>query len=240
MDRLRARRAGAASSTVRERGDRRSVDGRIDRHDSRGGRARHSCACAPGAVSQHADQASARGRRAILLGALFPFLQVVATVRFETRRRPRGISPTDSRHRVSCSSSVGSSIAPALRRRRWSAPTLVVQSRQDNRIPPDAAERAFNLFTAYRPSTSLDRGQWPHHYGRLRRQAVFAAVCRLVRDARQTFARPVERPALTPSNREYRDRRGETDRAVRPRRRIVELPLGRDAVLHVFDKPATT
>jgi len=28
-----------------------------------------------------------------------------------------------------------------------SAPTLVVQSRQDNRIPPDAAERAFNLFT---------------------------------------------------------------------------------------------
>jgi carboxylesterase len=28
-----------------------------------------------------------------------------------------------------------------------SAPTLVVQSRQDNRIPPDAAERAFALFT---------------------------------------------------------------------------------------------
>lgn len=31
---------------------------------------------------------------------------------------------------------------------RVSAPTLVVQSRQDNRIPPDAAERAFSLFTA--------------------------------------------------------------------------------------------
>jgi carboxylesterase len=29
-----------------------------------------------------------------------------------------------------------------------SAPTLVIQSRQDNRIPPEAAERAFNLFTA--------------------------------------------------------------------------------------------
>jgi carboxylesterase len=28
------------------------------------------------------------------------------------------------------------------------APTLVIQSRQDNRIPPDAAERAFALFTA--------------------------------------------------------------------------------------------
>ena len=28
------------------------------------------------------------------------------------------------------------------------SPTLVVQSRQDNRIPPDAAERAFALFTA--------------------------------------------------------------------------------------------
>jgi carboxylesterase len=31
---------------------------------------------------------------------------------------------------------------------RVTAPTLVVQSRQDNRIPPDAAERAFALFTA--------------------------------------------------------------------------------------------
>lgn len=30
---------------------------------------------------------------------------------------------------------------------RVSAPTLVVQSRQDNRIPPEAAERAFALFT---------------------------------------------------------------------------------------------
>ena len=31
---------------------------------------------------------------------------------------------------------------------RVSAPMLVIQSRQDNRIPPDAAERAFALFTA--------------------------------------------------------------------------------------------
>jgi hypothetical protein len=40
---------------------------------------------------------------------------------------------------------VGSSIFAALRRDEAVAPTLVVQSRQDNRIPPDAAERAFNL-----------------------------------------------------------------------------------------------
>jgi len=57
-----------------------------------------------------------------------------------------------------------------------SAPTLVVQSRQDNRIPPDAAERAFNLFTV--PDRRLLWTEGNGHiitvdYGR---QAVFAAV----------------------------------------------------------------
>jgi carboxylesterase len=38
---------------------------------------------------------------------------------------------------------LGRAAAPAV-----AVPTLVIQSRQDNRIPPDAAERAFALFTA--------------------------------------------------------------------------------------------
>lgn len=56
------------------------------------------------------------------------------------------------------------------------APTLVIQSRQDNRIPPDAAERAFALFTA--PERRLIWTEGNGHvitvdYGR---QAVFASV----------------------------------------------------------------
>ncbi|MFL5639776.1 MAG: alpha/beta hydrolase, partial [Gemmatimonadaceae bacterium] len=59
---------------------------------------------------------------------------------------------------------------------RVSAPTLVVQSRQDNRIPPDAAERAFNLFT-----TRERRLLWTEGNGHIitvdyGRQTVFAAV----------------------------------------------------------------
>ena len=57
-----------------------------------------------------------------------------------------------------------------------SAPTLVVQSRQDNRIPPDAAERAFSLFRV--PDRHLLWTEGNGHiisvdYGR---QIVFAAV----------------------------------------------------------------
>jgi carboxylesterase len=57
-----------------------------------------------------------------------------------------------------------------------STPTLVVQSRQDNRIPPDAAERAFTLFTA--PDRRLLWTEGNGHiitvdYGR---DAVFTAV----------------------------------------------------------------
>ena len=55
-------------------------------------------------------------------------------------------------------------------------PTLVIQSRQDNRIPPEAAERAFALFTA--PERRLIWTEGNGHvitvdYGR---QAVFASV----------------------------------------------------------------
>ena len=57
-----------------------------------------------------------------------------------------------------------------------SAPTLVVQSRQDNRIPPDAAERAFSLFRV-----DDRRLLWTEGNGHIitvdyGRQAVFAAV----------------------------------------------------------------
>ena len=59
---------------------------------------------------------------------------------------------------------------------RVSVPTLVVQSRQDNRIPPDAAERAFSLFRV--PDRRLLWTEGNGHiitvdYGR---QVVFAAV----------------------------------------------------------------
>jgi carboxylesterase len=59
---------------------------------------------------------------------------------------------------------------------RVSAPTLVVQSRQDNRIPPEAAERAFALFAA--PDRRLIWTEGNGHvitvdYGR---QAIFASV----------------------------------------------------------------
>jgi carboxylesterase len=56
------------------------------------------------------------------------------------------------------------------------APVLVVQSRQDNRIPPDAAERAFALFTA-----EERRLMWTEGNGHIitvdyGRQAIFTAV----------------------------------------------------------------
>ena len=57
-----------------------------------------------------------------------------------------------------------------------SVPTLVVQSRQDHRIPPEAAERAFSLFT-----TPQRRLMWTEGNGHIitvdyGRQAIFAAV----------------------------------------------------------------
>jgi carboxylesterase len=78
-----------------------------------------------------------------------------------------------------------------------SVPTLVIQSRQDPRIPPEAAERAFSLFTA-----SERRLMWTEGNGHIitvdyGKQAVFAAVSAWleahVRDAR-TLRQP---PRLT-------------------------------------------
>lgn len=59
---------------------------------------------------------------------------------------------------------------------RVAVPTLLVQSRQDNRIPPDAAERAFALF-----GVSDRRLMWTEGNGHIisvdyGRQAIFAAV----------------------------------------------------------------
>jgi carboxylesterase len=59
---------------------------------------------------------------------------------------------------------------------RVTVPTLVVQSRQDNRIPPEAAERSFALFTARERQLVWTEGNGhviTVDYGR---QAVFAAV----------------------------------------------------------------
>lgn len=83
---------------------------------------------------------------------------------------------------------------------RVSSPTLVVQSRQDNRIPVDAAERAFALFT-----TNERRLLWTEGNGHIitvdyGREVVFAAVAdwlaaHMVADGRLADARPlVERP----------------------------------------------
>lgn len=59
---------------------------------------------------------------------------------------------------------------------RVETPTLVIQSRQDNRIPPEAAERAFSLFAA-----GDRRLMWTEGNGHIitvdyGRQAIFAAV----------------------------------------------------------------
>lgn len=59
---------------------------------------------------------------------------------------------------------------------RVTAPTLVVQSRQDHRIPPEAAERAFALFTTRERNLIWTEGNGhiiTVDYGR---QAIFSAV----------------------------------------------------------------
>ena len=87
---------------------------------------------------------------------------------------------------------------------RVSVPTLVVQSRQDNRIPPDAAERAFALFGA-----SDRQMMWTEGNGHIisvdyGRQAIFSAVADWL--AAHSGARPAEdlsrerrAPARTPT-----------------------------------------
>jgi carboxylesterase len=84
-----------------------------------------------------------------------------------------------------------------------SVPTLVVQSRQDNRIPPDAAERAFALFTAHERQILWTEGNGhiiTVDYGR---QAVFAATTdwlnKHARDPRRLppVERLTERPRIS-------------------------------------------
>jgi len=86
---------------------------------------------------------------------------------------------------------------------RVSVPTLAIQSRQDNRIPPDAAERAFALFTA-----SERRLMWTEGNGHIitvdyGRQAIFVAVAdwiatHAVHDTRELpdAGRGAERPRI--------------------------------------------
>jgi carboxylesterase len=81
---------------------------------------------------------------------------------------------------------------------RVAAPTLVIQSRQDHRIPQDAAERSFALFTA-----SQRRLIWTEGNGHVitvdyGRQAVFASVIEWLASHTRSEARPLaasERPA---------------------------------------------
>ena len=83
---------------------------------------------------------------------------------------------------------------------RVSVPTLVVQSRQDHRIPPDAAERAFALFT-----TPTRRMMWTEGNGHIitvdyGRQAIFAAVndWLATHTSREEPALPAARPMSAP------------------------------------------
>ena len=83
---------------------------------------------------------------------------------------------------------------------RVSVPTLVVQSRQDHRIPPDAAERAFALFT-----TPTRRMMWTEGNGHIitvdyGRQAIFAAVndWLATHATREEPALPAARPVSAP------------------------------------------
>jgi carboxylesterase len=79
---------------------------------------------------------------------------------------------------------------------RVTAPTLVIQSRQDNRIPPDAAERAFALFRATERRLIWTEGNGhiiTVDYGRL---AVFASTMEwLERYSARAAARSLASPA---------------------------------------------
>jgi carboxylesterase len=111
-----------------------------------------------------------------LLGAIVPFLRAGGerSIRdpAEVRRNlgygfttPRLIS--ELRHVVDAARSAAPKVT---------APTLVVQSRQDNRIPPEAADQAYRLFTVEDRELIWTEGNGhviSVDYGR---QAIFAAV----------------------------------------------------------------
>ena len=80
-----------------------------------------------------------------------------------------------------------------------SVPTLVIQSRQDNRIPPDAAERAFALF-----STNERRLLWTEGNGHVisvdyGREAVFAATADWLAAHAEESRPETDQPRLRPS-----------------------------------------
>ena len=110
------------------------------------------------------------------LGVLFPFLRgggdrSIRDPREAARNLAYGFATPRLVYELRRVVDRARAAAPAV-----SAPTLVVQSRQDNRIPPDAAQRAFNLFRS--PDRRLLWTEGNGHiitvdYGR---QAVFTAV----------------------------------------------------------------
>lgn len=111
-----------------------------------------------------------------LLGTVFPYLEG----RGEQSIRDPAESARNLAYRfttprlvfeLACVVDRARGAAPAV-----TAPTLVIQSRQDNRIPPDAAQRAFALFAAANRRLSWTEGNGhiiTVDYGR---QGVFASV----------------------------------------------------------------
>jgi carboxylesterase len=112
----------------------------------------------------------------IVLGALFPYLragggQSVRDPQEAARNLAYGFASPRLVFELSRIVDRARAAAPNV-----TAPTLVVQSRQDNRIPPDAAKRAFNLFTAHDRRLIWTEGNGhiiTVDYGR---EAVFAAA----------------------------------------------------------------
>ena len=112
----------------------------------------------------------------IVLGALFPYLRgggerSIRDPEEAARNLAYGFASPRLVFELSRIVDLARAAAPNV-----AAPTLVVQSRQDNRIPPDAAERAFERFTARDRRLLWTEGNGhiiTVDYGR---QAVFAAA----------------------------------------------------------------
>ena len=169
-------RSGVAPVALRDGVGNRAVHGGVARDDPRSRNARHGRARVARAVPQHADAAascrslSSRPRRAVPVSS--------------RRRRAVDSRPGRSRSqsRLRFHDTAPRVRAPRIVERartaapKVSVPTLVVQSRQDHRIPADAAERAFALFTA-----TERRCVWTEGNGHIitvdyGRNAIFAAV----------------------------------------------------------------
>lgn len=132
-----------------------------------------------------------------VLGALFPYLRgggerSVRDPEEATRNLAYGFTSPRLVFELSRIVRLARASAPKV-----TAPTLVVQSRQDNRIPPDAAERAFNLFTAHDRRLLWTEGNGhiiTVDYGR---QAVFAAAGEWLEAHARTSRKHSSAPRLT-------------------------------------------